>query len=837
MGFIVILHLVLLAEAECKVPVFKCRLSDPLPIHHKYYQSGDLLLSSIISQMYILSDLITFRRHPSQELIDELINYFSASWTYLASMELLSTHGRFVPNYKCDYQSNWVVAVIAGPHSDIGLYTATNLGIYKLPQLTYGSALVMNNNIQTAFIHQMFPNWISQYRGILQLLLHFRWTWIGAISQGDDNTERFVQNILPMFTQSRVCFDFITRFLKAYFSNQLSDMTTEGLEIFNLIMKSTVKAVIIDGEIETMMTFRILFQLSEFENIRMEAKVWIMTAQMDFTSLPIQKNWDINFLHGALSIAIPTKELLGFQTFLEMISPTSEKNDGFIKVFWEEAFSCSLPNPGLDKESGEICTEMEKLETLPVSVFEMRMTGHSYSIYSAVYAVARALQSMHSSKFRHRARMDEGRWRLLSQKRWQLHHFIRSVSFNNSVEENVSFDQNGNLIAGFDVINWITFPNQSFLRVKVGKIEHKFPQDILLTIHDYAIVWPSRFNQAQPLSLCNEHCHPGSRKAKEEGKPFCCYDCLPCPEGKISNEKDMDDCFYCPDDQYPNKDRDLCIPKSISFLTYEEPLGICLAAFALLFSFSTALVLRIFIKYQDTPIVKANNRSVTYTLLISLLFSFLCAFLFIGRPGTVTCLLQQAVFGIIFSVAVSCILAKTIIVVLAFMATKPGSRMRKWVGKRLATSIVFSCSIIQTSICMVWLTTSPPFPDVNMHSMTEEIVLECNEGSPLMFYSALGFMWVLAIVSFMVAFLARKLPGSFNEAKLIAFSMLVFCSVWLCFFPTYLSTKGKYTVAVEIFSMLSSSAGLLCCIFFPKCYVILMRPELNDRKHLTRGKL
>ncbi|XP_066486235.1 vomeronasal type-2 receptor 26-like [Tiliqua scincoides] len=292
--------------------------------------------------------------------------------------------------------------------------------------------------------------------------------------------------------------------------------------------------------------------------------------------------------------------------------------------------------------------------------------------------------------------------------------------------------------------------------------------------------------QVVPLSVCNDNCYSGYSRKKKEGLPFCCYECVPCPEGMISDQK--------------------------------------------------ALVLGTFMKHQDTPIVKANNRSLTYTLLISLLLCFLCSFLFIESPGRVTCLLRQTAFGIVFSVALSSVLAKTITVVLAFMATKPGSRMRKWLGTRLASSIILSCSCIQIGICTVWLSTSPPFPDMDMHALNQEILLKCNEGSASLFYCVLGYLGFLAVVSFAVAFQARKLPDTFNEAKFITFSMLVFCSVWLSFVPTYLSTKGKYMVAVEIFSILSSSAGLLGFSFFPKCYIIVLRPSLNCKEKLMRKK-
>uniref|UniRef100_A0AAY4DQ05 G-protein coupled receptors family 3 profile domain-containing protein n=1 Tax=Denticeps clupeoides TaxID=299321 RepID=A0AAY4DQ05_9TELE len=451
----------------------------------------------------------------------------------------------------------------------------------------------------------------------------------------------------------------------------------------------------------------------------------------------------------------------------------------------------------LDTGKGlKICTGTENLSAVNVPYTDTSQLRISNMVYKAMYAIAHAIHGT----------------------RWKLFTFIYLNFTTNGYP--VGFDSNGDPVPTYELVNWQESEDGTLHFVTVGRYDASKPKDQQFSM--------SR-NIKVPVSVCSVSCHPGTRKAAQKGRPVCCYDCLPCGEGEISNETD---CISCPDESWPNSQRDECLPKLVEFLSLDEVLGIILAVCSIAGACMVAAVAVIFYRHRTSPIVRANNSELSFLLLFSLTLCFLCSLTFIGQPSDWSCMLRHTAFGITFVLCISCVLGKTIVVLTAFKATIPGNSIMKWFGPPQQRMTVVCFTSVQALICTLWLVLSPPFPIKNMSLYKERIILECNLGSAGAFWAVLGYIGLLAFLCFVLAFLARKLPDNFNEAKFITFSMLIFCAVWITFIPTYVSSPGKFTVAVEIFAILASSFGLMACIFVPKCFIIIFRPEQNTKKHL-----
>ncbi|XP_041419773.1 extracellular calcium-sensing receptor [Xenopus laevis] len=700
---------------------------------------------------------------------------------------------------------------------------------YHKEPISHGSTLsALSNKMNFPSFLRTVPSNMFQNVALTRLIGLLGWTYVGMLVVDNDVGEQGGQIIQAGIEKSGSCVAFLEKIHLSYSMAQIQ-------RVVNVIKRSSVNVIVLHSP-----EIHVKVLLDSLYDEGLTHKIFICSASFALRlGILSRKAWKV--LNGTIGLIPNTGAMPGFEQFLSSLHPSRSNKYPLIRTLWEKAFSCRWSRGETQENQTNLtgllalCTGEEDLRGLIPWLFEMNDLSYTYHAYLAVYAYAQALHSLLMCQ----APTDNSPYRMCANVRdtqpWQVLNYVKKTHFSTNTGDPISFNADGDIPGVYYIVNVQTV-NGSFNLVKVGKFDPEARNGNTVLLDIRSIMWNEGFTQVPP-SMCSSSCHPGSWKATRRGQPICCYDCIPCSLGEITNTTDAAECFRCPTEQWSNEEQSMCIPKVIEFLSYQEPLGIFLTITVILFFLITLCILFIFIKYQRTPIIKATNRELSFILLVSLTLCFLCCLIFIGSPSPITCPLRQTLFIVVFSISISSVLAKTIMVILAFKATKVDSPLRKWLGAKIPRTVVALCTMIQVGICIVWLLLSPPFPQLNPEIERHKLIFECHEGQSLFFYVTLGFMGFLAMVSFFAAFLARNLPGSYNEAKLITFSMLVFCSVWVSFIPAHLSTKGKYTVSVQIFAILASSAGLLACIFVPKCYIILLRPDRNSRHQLTSRKV
>uniref|UniRef100_A0A3P8S265 Olfactory receptor C family, x2 n=1 Tax=Amphiprion percula TaxID=161767 RepID=A0A3P8S265_AMPPE len=680
-------------------------------------------------------------------------------------------------NLGCAAINRTVSSVIIGDAaSGVSMALLQSLGSFHIPLVSYfASCSCLSNQKEFPTFMRTMPSDTFQVRALARLVSYFSWTWVGVIGVESDYARFAIQLFLQESVQYGVCAAY-TYFYPVVLSQHALD------ELLDVIQMSSSK-VIINFSSESEMQ-RIL---REVQRRNISGLQWIASEAWATAKSLWEKSADL--LMGTLGFAIRRAAVIpGLKQHLTCLSPSHIHESAFLAEFWEETFKCRL-NGSVNSHSHGVgsdldrplCEGTEDLSDVYSPYSDVTQLRVSYNVYKAVYLVAHALQDMSNCKvgkgpFSHGTCADPK-----SFKPWQLIHYMKRANFS-ALGEKINFDQNGDPIAYYDLLNWQKRPDGSLHLVKVGFYDASMLTGRSLVINDSAIQWPAF------RSVCSDSCPPGSRIVRRKGEPICCYDCVPCAEGEVSNMTDSLECLRCSEDTWPNNERNLCIPKTIEYLSYHEFMGILLCVASLLGACLSISIIATFYTYKDTALVRANNMELSFLLLVFLVVCFLVGLLFIGKPSDWLCRIRYPAFGISFALCISCLLAKTAVVLMAFRATLPGS----WLIKYL-----FTCLKVG-------------------------------------FWCVLGYIGILACMCFVMAFLARKLPDNFNEARFITFSMLIFFAVWVTFIPVYVSTAGKYTVAVHIFAVLASAFGLLFCIFAPKCYILMLKPEKNSKKHIMQ---
>ncbi|XP_006869482.1 PREDICTED: extracellular calcium-sensing receptor [Chrysochloris asiatica] len=728
------------------------------------------------------------------------------------------------------------IAVVGATGSGISTAVANLLGLFYIPQVSYASSsrLLSNKNQFKSFLRTI-PNDEHQATAMADIIEYFRWNWVGTIAADDDYGRPGIEKFREEAEERDICIDF------SELISQYSDKK-EIQQVVEVIQNSTAKVIVVFSsgpDLEPL--------IKEIVRRNITGRIWLASEAWASSSLIAMPEY-FHVIGGTIGFALKAGQIPGFREFLQKVHPRKSVHNGFAKEFWEETFNCHLQegakgplpmDPLLrDHKEGSrlsnsstafrpLCTGDENISSVETPYMDYTHLRISYNVYLAVYSIAHALQDIYTC-LPGRGLFTNGSCADIKKvEAWQVLKHLRHLNFTNNMGEQVTFDECGDLVGNYSIINWHLSPEDGSIMFKeVGYYNVNVKKGERLFINEEKILW-SGFSREVPFSNCSRDCLAGTRKGIIEGEPTCCFECVECPDGEYSDETDASACDKCPDDFWSNENHTSCIAKEIEFLSWTEPFGIALTLFAVLGIFLTAFVLGVFIKFRNTPIVKATNRELSYLLLFSLLCCFSSSLFFIGEPQDWTCRLRQPAFGISFVLCISCILVKTNRVLLVFEAKIPTSFHRKWWGLNLQFLLVFLCTFMQIVICVIWLYTAPPSSYRN-HELEDEIIfITCHEGSLMALGFLIGYTCLLAAVCFFFAFKSRKLPENFNEAKFITFSMLIFFIVWISFIPAYASTYGKFVSAVEVIAILAASFGLLACIFFNKVYIILFKPSRN----------
>uniref|UniRef100_A0AAR2KV67 G-protein coupled receptors family 3 profile domain-containing protein n=1 Tax=Pygocentrus nattereri TaxID=42514 RepID=A0AAR2KV67_PYGNA len=831
-----------LSPAACKADPVSCRLWAE-PQMPGLSMNGDYIIGGIFSiHFYTSSEQNTYTRQPLQPQCSGSMNFRGLHFARAMEFTIHEVNNRtdLLPGITLGYQIHdscaavsmavkvafqfangmepfyndtdscsksaaaAVPALVGDSVSTPSMSMARQLGLFGIPQVSpHATCACLSDKRQYPAFLRTVPSDHHQAAALAKMVKYFGWTWIGAVRSDSDYGNYGMASFLKAAQEEGICVEYSESYYRTQPRSKLE-------RVANVIRRSTARVIVAflaPGDMKFLLEELVKQPPPPLQWIGSDA--WIIDPEF----------LRFNMCAGAIGFGIPGSVIPGFREFLLDLSPAQALKSPLLTEFWESSFSCSLIGSSGGARECYGSEDIRALQNPYTDTSQLRATN---LVYKATYAIAHAIHGVICNDTQCDKSAKFTPWQILDQ--------LKRVNFTTKNGFQVWFDSNGDLAAVYELINWQVMQDGTIDFITVGHYDSSRPTGQEFSM-SRAISWVGGQTEV-PVSVCSESCPPGTRKAVQKGKPVCCYDCIQCAEGEISNKTDSLNCLHCAPEFWPNTQRDNCLPKPVEFLSWDDSLSIILTMFSISGAFIAVCVTAVFYKHRTSPIVRANNSELSFLLLFSLTLCFLCSLTFIGRPSEWSCMLRHTAFGITFVLCISCVLGKTIVVLMAFRATLPGSNAMKWFGPPQQRLSVLTFTLIQVLICVLWLTISPPLPLKNLKHYKERIILECGLGSAIGFWAVLGYIGFLALLCFIFAFLARKLPDNFNEAKFITFSMLIFCAVWITFIPAYVSSPGKFTVAVEIFAILASSFGLVICIFIPKCFIIVFRPERNTKKHL-----
>ncbi|XP_063291659.1 taste receptor type 1 member 1 [Pelobates fuscus] len=678
------------------------------------------------------------------------------------------------------------IAVIGPSSSNYAFVTASILGSFLIPQISYSSSneLLSLKQIYPSFLRTI-PSDNLQVEVMLRLLQRFNWTWIAIVGSDDAYGTQGLQDLYTLASSSGICVAYQGLIPASLNKTEIKKMIT------NIIQTKVKVIVVFSAYTYTRDFFKVVVQANITDYVWIGSESWSIDVQTAGTQ-------NISTIGTVLGVAVSKVNLPGLLDF---------END------YIRSLSTGVTRKHACNQACNICETFTE-QTMPGQTqFSMSV---SFNVYAAIYAIAYGLHELLNCKSGQCSKNTFYPWQLLEQ--------IKKVNFT-LYNQSVSFDENGDPSTGYDIVMWDgSGGNVSFSII--GKFSRN-PESLEL---NKDVIWYTKDNSV-PESICSKECNHGERRV-QMGSFVCCFECIPCPEMTFLNRSDLYTCQKCQLNQWSPAQSEICYNRTTEYLTWTDPICVVLLVIITLLLLLIVTVAVVFVRNLTTPVVKSAGGKMCLAMLTSLALSCLTLYCYFGKPTPVMCMIRQPVFAVSFTVCFSCLVVHAFQIVCIFkMATHFPKVYEIWVKKNGSDIFIVVSSTGQVLISVIWIVVKPPQPVEDYSTFQDQIIFKCSETDSVGSFIEIIYIGILSMFCFIFCYMGKDLPENYNEAKCISFSLLVYFFSWIAFFTTYIIYQGKYIAAANVITILSSVFGILVGYFSPKCYIILFRRELNTTEH------
>ncbi|NXG53783.1 TS1R3 protein, partial [Psilopogon haemacephalus] len=699
-----------------------------------------------------------------------------------------------------DYQPR--VTAVIGPHkSDLCLATAKLFSFFLIPQVSYGgsSEQLSDTELYPSF-YRTVPSDKNLVEAVVQLLNTFGWNWIASIGSDDEYGQGAQGQFSSVAGDHNICIAF-----EGVIPTELAEPTAEAQleDAIASINKTNVNVVLL-------FAYNKPAQALLRQSIRMglSKKVWIGTEawMLSDTTASIP---NIQSIGTVLGFIMKAGMVPGFHDYVADLF-TSVQQEKFCQESRE--VSQQMGSDTLQTRC-QLCDNLSLEDIRPTLSLSQVQPVH-VAVYSVAHALHRALGCTHQACPTTPIRS------------WQLLHFMNTLPFQVN-GQSFRFDKSHGTNTGYKLIFW-SWENSSLTYLPVGSYEDS------LDINSSLIRFHTA-DQKEPASECFRQCKPGQYK-ELKGYHLCCYDCTDCPENTFWSREESPSCSPCLVGQWSAAGSTQCLERSERYLLWSEPLALALLALMLATAALACLSALLFAKHLHTPLVRAAGGRLSLFALSALVLLCLSCCLYVGKPSDGICTAQQLIHALCLTACFSTFLVKSLEITLLTEFPRCAPGLLRWVTHR-AWLLVALCLLAEGSLAFCYVRLGPDSLVPDYKSLPEEVLLVCRTQSWGAFVLMHGYNACLALVCFLGTFMVQTTGKKYNVARGITFAILIYFITCIFFVAFFATLKTVLRSVTQICTILTTSLGILGSYYVPKCYIILLKPDLNTEdycQHPTR---